>query len=129
MTHYNEHRPHQEAGAARKSCDGDTTTVPASAPTVTVTPWAQALAASTVVPTCACGDWCRALAVAVPLVWADAYDHGRRAGALEGPAHPAVVDSVNRMFAGWDGADAAAARSVARFHDWHQGARRQGVAA
>ena len=107
-----------------KSFDGDTPTIPASAPAVTVTPWEQALAASAVVPTCGCGDWCRALAVAVPLVWADAYDHGRRAGTLEGAAHPAVVDSVNRMFAGWDGADAAAARSVARFRAWHAEARK-----
>ena len=37
--------------------------------------------------------------------------------------HPAVADSVARIFHGWDGADAAHARSVARFRTWHAQAR------
>lgn len=37
--------------------------------------------------------------------------------------HPAITDSVARVFAGWDGADAAHARSVAHFHAWHTQAR------
>ena len=37
--------------------------------------------------------------------------------------HPAVADSVARIFHGWDGADAAHARSVADFHAWHTQAR------
>ncbi|WP_274607831.1 hypothetical protein [Micrococcus sp. KRD077] len=30
-----------------------------------------------------------------------------------------------RMFAGWDGAEAAHARSAAHFRDWHTQARRE----
>ncbi|MFI8808356.1 hypothetical protein [Micrococcus luteus] len=37
--------------------------------------------------------------------------------------HPAVADSVARIFHGWDGAAAAHARSVADFHAWHTAAR------
>ncbi|MCV7744781.1 hypothetical protein [Micrococcus luteus] len=37
--------------------------------------------------------------------------------------HPAVADSVARIFHGWDGAEAAHARSVADFHAWHGAAR------
>ncbi|WP_431794057.1 hypothetical protein [Micrococcus luteus] len=37
--------------------------------------------------------------------------------------HPAVADSVARIFHGWDGAEAAHARSVARFRTWHAQAR------
>lgn len=37
--------------------------------------------------------------------------------------HPAIVDSVARVFAGWDGAAAAHARSVADFRAWHTQAR------
>ena len=37
--------------------------------------------------------------------------------------HPAVADSVARVFAGWDGEVAAHARSVAHFHAWHAQAR------
>lgn len=37
--------------------------------------------------------------------------------------HPAVADSVARIFHGWDGAEAAHARSVADFHAWHTAAR------
>lgn len=56
-------------------------------------------------------------------LYAAAYAEGHAAGLAEGlaqgAAHPAVVESVARTFAGWDGPDAAAARSVARFHAWH----------
>ena len=37
--------------------------------------------------------------------------------------HPAVTDSVARVFAGWDGAGAAHARSVTDFRAWHTAAR------
>lgn len=37
--------------------------------------------------------------------------------------HPAVADSVARIFHGWDGAEAAHARSVTHFHAWHAQAR------
>ncbi|MEZ7690979.1 hypothetical protein O3677_11240 [Micrococcus luteus] len=37
--------------------------------------------------------------------------------------HPAVADSVARIFHGWDGAEAAHARSVAHFQAWHTAAR------
>ena len=40
-----------------------------------------------------------------------------------GHAHPAIVESVARTFAGWDGADAAEDRSVTRFRVWHAAAR------
>lgn len=39
--------------------------------------------------------------------------------------HPAIADSVARIFHGWDGADAALARSVAHFHEWHAHQRAQ----
>ena len=44
-------------------------------------------------------------------------------GLAQGAAHPAVADSVARIFHGWDGAEAAHARSVADFHAWHGAAR------
>ncbi|WP_049161560.1 hypothetical protein [Micrococcus luteus] len=37
--------------------------------------------------------------------------------------HPAITDSVARVFAGWDGAEAAHARSAAAFRTWHTAAR------
>ena len=36
---------------------------------------------------------------------------------------PDVVESVARVFAGWDGAEAARARSVTHFNAWHAQAR------
>lgn len=39
--------------------------------------------------------------------------------------HPAVADAVARMFDGWDGPEAAHARSVAHFRTWHAQARAQ----
>lgn len=56
-----------------------------------------------------------------------AFDAGWRAALAAHPpcehVHPAVADSVARVFAGWDGAEAAHARSVARFRTWHTQAR------
>ena len=60
-------------------------------------------------------------------LWAAAYAQGHADGLAEGlaqgAAHPAIADSVARVFAGWDGAEAAHARSVARFRDWYDQAR------
>ena len=56
-----------------------------------------------------------------------AFDAGWRAALEAHPpcehVHPAVADSVARIFHGWDGAEAAHARSVARFRTWHAQAR------
>ena len=41
---------------------------------------------------------------------------------------PYVRDSVSRIFTGWDGPDAAHARSVARFRTWHHHSRAEGGA-
>ena len=72
-------------------------------------------------PSCArCADWARGYAEGYAAGQAD----GLEAGAGMGPAHPAVAASVAAMFPGWDGADAAHARSVARVR-----ADRQAVAA
>lgn len=64
-------------------------------------------------------------------LYAAAYAQGHAAGLAEGLAqgasHPAVVESVARTFAGWDGAEAAHARSVARFRCWYDQARAEGV--
>lgn len=72
-----------------------------SAPILPPSAWATG-------PTCTgCSDYARGYAAA----WADAqatlptFQH----------THPAIADSVARMFAGWDGAEAAHRRSVARF--------------
>ena len=37
--------------------------------------------------------------------------------------HPAIEESVARVFHGWDGPDMAHARSVARFRAWARNAR------
>lgn len=71
-----------------------------------------ALAADSHGPSCRCGDWSRA--VALILTVAERHDC---------VAHPAVVDSVARTFAHWDGLDAAHRESVTRFRDWHTEAR------
>ena len=119
-----ERRPHAVGAAPWKSYDGDETRIPtASAHGTVAAPWARALALSPSAPSCPCGDYARALADAAPMVWAEAYAAGYRDGAGEGPAHPAVVDSVARMFAPWDGPDAAHVRSVTRFRTWHAQAR------
>ncbi len=55
--------------------------------------------------------------------YAEGYAAGLAEGLAQGASHPAVVESVARTFAGWDGAEAAHARSVARFRDWRAQAR------
>ncbi len=130
-----ERRPHEAGAASIKSFRGDVPSVPgnrpvaASAAVLSPLPWARALAQSPSAPTCRCGDYSRALAAVVPLVWADAYAQGHADGLAEGlaqgAAHPAVAASVARVFAGWDGADAARERSVASFTTWHSQARAQ----
>ena len=113
-----ERRPHAVGAAPWKSYDGDETRIPtASAPEGLATPLFVAdllgrLAEAEHAPSCTCGDWGRALA----LVLALASEH-------ECTAHPAIVESVARTFAGWDGADAAEDRSVTRFRVWHAAAR------
>lgn len=68
-------------------------------------------------PTCPrCADWSRGYAAGYP----DGKADGMKEAAGLGPAHPAVVDSVTRMFPGWDGTAAARARSATRFHAWHR---------
>ena len=55
--------------------------------------------------------------------YAQGHADGLAEGLAQGAAHPAIADSVARVFAGWDGAEAAHARSVARFRTWHAQAR------
>lgn len=55
--------------------------------------------------------------------YAQGHADGLAEGLAQGAAHPAVRDSVARWFPGWDGAEAAHARSVARFRTWHAQAR------
>lgn len=121
-----------------RSFESYTTRIPASAPLSTpqdrargpLAPSILARLADTFTPACHCGDTARALAHVLPLI-ADAlatasaqgYEADRLIGATEGAVHPAVADSVSRMFAGWDGAQAADARSGARFRAWHADAR------
>lgn len=62
-------------------------------------------------PSCtSCADWARG--------YAEGYQAGHLAGidaaAGMGPAHPAVVDSVARIFHGWHGPAAALRASVHR---------------
>lgn len=55
--------------------------------------------------------------------YAQGHADGLAEGLAQGAAHPAVRDSVARWFPGWDGAEAAHARSVTHFHAWHAQAR------
>lgn len=55
--------------------------------------------------------------------YAQGHADGLAEGLAQGAAHPAVVESVARIFHGWAGAEAAHARSVARFREWHTAAR------
>lgn len=57
------------------------------------------------------------------MMYAAAYRQGYTDAAGQGPAHPAVVDSVNRMFAGWPGIEHARSTSVTRFRDWYANTR------
>lgn len=54
------------------------------------------------------------------LTYAAGYAQGHADAAGLGPAHPAVADSVARMFSSWDGPDAAHARSIVRFQQWRE---------
>lgn len=108
------------------------TDLPPSVPTgVDVAPRPSALALSHAGPSCPCGDWSRGYAAGAANVAPRAYADGHAAGLAEGlaagPAHPAVAESVARMFGPWDGAAAAAGWSVTRFRQWHA-AQREGVA-
>ncbi len=58
--------------------------------------------------------------------YAQGHADGLAEGLAQGAAHPAVRDSVARWFHGWDGAEAAHARSVAHFQAWHTQARAGG---
>lgn len=72
-------------------------------------------------PSCAaCADWAKGYAEGWGAGHALGRAAGRLEGATEGPAHPAVVESVAPTFAGWDGLDAARARSVARVRPTHR---------
>lgn len=55
--------------------------------------------------------------------YAQGHADGLAEGLAQGAAHPAVVESVARIFHGWDGAEAAHARSVTHFNAWHAQAR------
>lgn len=97
-------------------------------------PWARAVAETYAAPTCTkCADFARAVAAVAPAAWsagyaaghADGHAQGLAEGLAEGPAHPAVVDSVRRVFGGWDGHAAALARSVVRFRQQHAAARQE----
>lgn len=59
------------------------------------------------------------------MTYAVAYKAGFTDAAGLGAAHPAVVDSVKRVFAGWDGLDAAREASVTKFKAWHQQTRKE----
>lgn len=120
--HMEERRP-LTLGAASNTTDNKApTTDPKSAPILPEAPRAvdmfmvaelrAALASSEHGPSCGCGDWARVAALVLAL--AEAHDC---------TTHPVIVDSVRRMFGGWDGAEAAHARSVARFRTWHAQAR------
>lgn len=54
------------------------------------------------------------------------YGTGLQEGLQQGPAHPAVQESVARMFDGWDGADNARQRSTQRFWNDYRAHRRGG---
>lgn len=55
--------------------------------------------------------------------YAQGHADGLAEGLAQGAAHPAVVESVARIFHGWAGAEAAHARSIAAFKTWHAQAR------
>ena len=72
-------------------------------------------------PSCtSCADWSKGFAEGWAAGHALGHAAGRLEGATEGPVHPAVVESVARLFHGWDGLDAAHARSVARVRPAHR---------
>ena len=53
------------------------------------------------------------------------YSQGLREGLEQGPTHPAVQQSVQRMFPGWDGAHNALQRSIDRFNAERGGDRHE----
>src|SRR5699024_37290 len=48
------------------------------------------------------------------------YSQGRTEGLAQGPTHPAVQQSVERMFGDWHGAEAARQQSTQRFNNWYR---------
>lgn len=69
-------------------------------------------------PSCSsCADWAHG--------YAEGYAAGHTAGfdaaAGMGPAHPAVQESVARVFAGWAGPDEALHKSIRRVKAWATG--------
>ena len=57
------------------------------------------------------------------MMYATAYRAGWTDAAGQGPAHPAVVDSVARMFGDWPGIEHARSTSVTHFRDWYANTR------
>ena len=45
---------------------------------------------------------------------------GLRDGLAQGPAHPAVQQSVANFFGDWQGAEAARQQSTQRFRNWYR---------
>lgn len=56
------------------------------------------------------------------LIWKHGYEVGLREGLDTGPAHPAVQRSVERMFGGWQGVQAAREQSARLFWEEQRGA-------
>jgi hypothetical protein len=55
------------------------------------------------------------------LLWRKGFEAGLREGLAQGPAHPAVQQSVANFFGDWDGVEAARERSAQRFwNEYHQ---------
>lgn len=129
---HEEGRPGSTSGAALTGLEDVQTYARPSLPgRAQVVARPSAVALSHAGPSCDCGDWSRGYAAGAANVAPRAYADGHAAGLAEGlaagPAHPAVAESVARIFDGWDGAAAAHARSVAAFRAWHAAAR-EGVA-
>lgn len=56
------------------------------------------------------------------LLWRHGYETGLREGLAKGHTHPAVQDSVSRMFGDWQGINASLAQSVEEFWRKYRGA-------
>lgn len=127
---HEEGRPGSTSGAALTGLEEVRTYAPPSVPGgAQVVPRPSAVALSHAGPSCDCGDWARGYGARAAEVAARARAEGHAAGLAEGlaagPTHPAVAESVARMFDGWDGAAAAHARSVTTFRRWHTAAREE----
>lgn len=48
------------------------------------------------------------------------YSDGLQSGLAQGPNHPAVQLSVERIFGHWQGAEAARQQSTQRFTNWYR---------